>query len=68
MSVTFTPTASGSRAGALTITDNAANSPQTVALTGASAAGSTPPGTYQVSVVGTAGTLVQNSAITLIVQ
>jgi hypothetical protein len=68
ISITFTPTASGSRSGALTITDNAANSPQTVALTGASASGATPPGTYQVSVVGTAGTLVQNSGITIVVQ
>ena len=32
--VTFTPTATGTRTGAATLTDNAANSPQTVALTG----------------------------------
>jgi len=32
--VTFSPTATGTRAGALTFSDNAANSPQTVALTG----------------------------------
>jgi hypothetical protein len=32
--VTFKPTAEGTRTGSLTITDNAANSPQTVALTG----------------------------------
>jgi hypothetical protein len=34
ISVTFTPTAGGSRTGQLTITDDAAGSPQTVALTG----------------------------------
>lgn len=34
ISVTFTPTASGSRSGTLTMTDNASNSPQTVALSG----------------------------------
>jgi hypothetical protein len=34
ISVTFAPTAVGPRAGTLTIMDNAANSPQTVALTG----------------------------------
>lgn len=34
ISVTFTPTATGTRTGTLTITDSAANSPQTVALTG----------------------------------
>jgi len=32
--VTFKPTAEGARTGSLTITDNAANSPQTVSLTG----------------------------------
>jgi hypothetical protein len=34
ISVTFTPTASGTRSGTLTITDNASNSPQTVTLSG----------------------------------
>jgi hypothetical protein len=38
--VTFTPTAAGARAGTLTITDNAPNSPQTVALTGTGATSS----------------------------
>ena len=33
--VTFTPTAPGTLSGALTITDNAPNSPQTISLTGA---------------------------------
>ena len=34
ISVTFTPTAIGSRTASVTITDNAAGSPQTVSLTG----------------------------------
>jgi len=34
ISVTFTPTAAGTRTGALSVTDSAANSPQTVNLTG----------------------------------
>ena len=34
VSVTFTPTASGSRTGSLSVTDDAANSPQSVSLTG----------------------------------
>ena len=34
LSVTFTPTATGTRTGAITIVDNAAGSPQTVALSG----------------------------------
>ena len=34
ISVTFTPTATGSRTGAVTINDNAAGSPHIVSLTG----------------------------------
>ena len=41
VSVTFTPTASGTRSGSLTIASNASNSPATVALTGTGAGGST---------------------------
>lgn len=37
VSVTFTPTAVGSRTGTLTLTDNAANSPQTLSLAGTGA-------------------------------
>lgn len=37
VSVTFTPSAAGSRTGTLTITDNAPSSPQTVSLTGTGA-------------------------------
>lgn len=37
ISVTFTPTATGARYGGVTITDNAAGSPQTVSLTGTGA-------------------------------
>jgi hypothetical protein len=39
INVTFTPTASGSRSGSLTLTDNAGDSPQTVSLTGTAAVG-----------------------------
>jgi len=38
ISVTFTPSASGSRAASLTVTDNAAGSPQTVSLSGTAVA------------------------------
>jgi hypothetical protein len=41
VSVKFTPTASGTRTGSLTVTSNATNSPATVALSG-TGAGSTP--------------------------
>jgi len=37
ISITFTPTVSGARNGSLTLSDNAQNSPQTVALTGVGA-------------------------------
>jgi hypothetical protein len=37
VNVTFTPTAAGTRTGAVTITSNAANSPSTIALTGTGA-------------------------------
>src|SRR5262249_14159556 len=68
--VTFVPTAAGSRTGAVTIVDNAAQSPQTVSLTGTgvNASGPTPPGSYQISVNGTAGTLVVKGTLGLIVQ
>ena len=42
MDVTFTPTAEGSRAGAVTITDDAADSPQTVNLSGTGVAAAAP--------------------------
>jgi hypothetical protein len=70
ISVTFTPTAAGARAGALTVADNAANSPQTVGLTGtgASASAGTPAGTYQIGITGSSGALTQSGAVTLVVQ
>jgi hypothetical protein len=46
LSVTFAPSAAGSRTTTLTISDNASGSPQTVSLTGAGILPPTPPGTY----------------------
>jgi hypothetical protein len=69
VNVTFTPTAPGARSGSITISDNAANSPQTVALSGTGQANAgTPAGTYQVGITGTSGALVQSSTVTLVVQ
>jgi hypothetical protein len=70
ISVTFTPTAAGSRTGTITISSNAANNPQTIGLmgTGQSSAGATPAGTYQISITGVSGTLGQSSSVTLVVQ
>jgi hypothetical protein len=42
INLTFTPAATGTRAGTLTITDNASGSPQTVGLTGTGASASAP--------------------------
>ena len=70
ISVTFTPTADGTRSGQLTVTDNALDSPQSVALTGSGpdfalappsgspTTASVPPGqsgTFTLSVVGEGG-------------
>ena len=70
INVTFTPTQPGVRAGVLTITDNASTSPQVIALsgTGTAPAGGTPAGTYQISITGSSGALIQSAALTLIVQ
>ena len=68
INVTFTPTAVGSRGGALSISDNAAGSPHTVSLTGQGQTGGTPAGSYTIGVTGTSGTLVQSGAVTLVVQ
>ncbi len=73
IAVTFTPTATGARTGTLSLVDSAPGSPHTVALTGTGVApptsgSGTPPGTYTVTVTGTAETLVHTSPITLTVQ
>ncbi len=73
ISINFTPTATGTRAGTLTVADNATGSPHTISLTGngsaAPAAGSaTPSGTYAIAVLGTVGTLTHAVNLTLAVQ
>jgi hypothetical protein len=65
--VTFTPTAAGTRAGALSVTDNALGSPRTASLNGTGLAG-TAAGTYPITVSGTAGALVNSGMVTLDVQ
>jgi len=68
VTLTFTPSAAGSRTGALTIVDNATGSPHTASLAGTGqAVNGTPEGSYQVSVTGTAGTLQQSGTVTLVV-
>jgi hypothetical protein len=68
LNVTFTPTASGTRPGTLTINDTGAGNPHTVALSGMGQSGPTPAGTYNIGVSGTSESLVQSAAVTLTVQ
>jgi Abnormal spindle-like microcephaly-assoc'd, ASPM-SPD-2-Hydin/Beta-propeller repeat len=66
ISVTFTPTAAGTRAGTLTITDNAGGSPQTVALSGGGQAVSVSTNSTALSIPsagGTATAMIQLSSI-----
>jgi Bacterial Ig-like domain (group 3)/FG-GAP-like repeat/Abnormal spindle-like microcephaly-assoc'd, ASPM-SPD-2-Hydin/FG-GAP repeat len=66
IAVTFTPTAAGTRTGTVSITDNAAGSPQTVALSGGADAVSLSPGSSSLSIAspgGTASTAIQLSAL-----
>ena len=69
--VTFSPTATGSRTGAITITDNAGSSPQAVNLSGTGDPPMTPPGTYNLTVTATltsgSNTLVHTVPLTLTV-
>jgi hypothetical protein len=72
-SVTFSPTKTGQATGAITITDNASNSPQSVSLTGSGVTGVTVSPTtltFPVTTVGTTSapltsTLANNNATTL---
>jgi hypothetical protein len=74
VSINFTPTASGARTGSLTIIDSATGSPHIVSLAGTgqtatTTTGGTPPGSYIVTISGTAGTsLAHFSGVTLTVQ
>ena len=68
VSVTFTPATVGQRTGTLSVADNAANSPQSVGLSGTGLSNGTPAGSHQLGVTGTAGTLVQSSQVTIVVQ
>ena len=74
VSVSFTPTATGTRTGTLTFADDAPGSPHLVTLTGTgqalpSSTGGTPAGSYAVSISATAGTsLAHFATVTVTVQ
>jgi uncharacterized membrane protein len=67
ISVTFAPTAAGTRSASLSITDNASGSPQTVNLTGTAVSG-TPPGTYPVVVNAVCATDSHSITVNVVVQ
>jgi hypothetical protein len=67
ISISFVPTATGNRGGALSINDNASDSPQTVALSGPTTTG-TPVGTYLLIVQVTLGSATQSTTLQLTVQ
>src|SRR5713226_9772948 len=64
ISVTFTPTTTGTRSGTLSITDNAKNSPQAVALSGTG----TPPVTFSPASISFGSVVVGSSSATTNVQ
>ena len=74
VSVSFTPTAAGTRTGTLSLVDDVSGSPHLVTLTGTgqavpSGTGATPVGSYTVTISGTAGaSLAHFSVVTLTVQ
>ena len=60
ISVTYTPTSSGNSVGTVTLTDNAANSPQIISLTGAAS-------DFAIAVSPTSATLVAGSSASIVV-
>jgi hypothetical protein len=68
ISVTFTPTAAGTRTASVSITDNAAGSPQAISLSGTGVQPATPPGTYPIVVNAVCATDSHSLTINLVVQ
>ena len=67
ISITFTPTTDGARGATVSISDNAAGSPQSITLSGTGAT-TTPAGTYPLTVTATSGSLSHTVTVTLTVQ
>jgi subtilase family serine protease len=68
LGVNFIPQATGLRTASLSVTDNAAGSPQTVSLTGTGAQPPTPPGTYYSEIGATGSNEFHAVNVTLTVQ
>jgi hypothetical protein len=68
LSVTFAPTAMGSRTASLSISDNASGSPQTVSLTGTGVAQATQPGSYVIGYSAQSGNDAHSGQLDVTVQ
>jgi len=68
ISVTFAPTATGSRSASVSIADNATGSPQSVSLSGTATSSPTPPGTYPIVVKGVSGSDSHSITVNVTVQ
>jgi hypothetical protein len=64
----FAPTATGTRSGIITITDNASGSPHTISLTGTGAGQPTPTGTYPILINAVSGGDSHNLTVNVVVQ
>jgi hypothetical protein len=63
ISVSFTPTAAGTRTGTLTVTDNASNSPQMVVLSGTAGPAGLSPTVTEINASGTAGSYTLSGTV-----
>jgi hypothetical protein len=68
ISVTFAPTAAGTRSASVSIADNASGSPQTISLSGTGAQPGTPPGTYPIVVSAVCATDSHSITVNVVVQ
>jgi len=68
ISVTFAPTAAGSRSASVSIADNASGSPQTISLSGTGVQPETPPGTYPIVVSAVCATDSHSITVNVVVQ
>ncbi len=68
ISVTFKPTATGSRSASVSIVDNAATSPQSITLTGTGTGAPTPTGTYPIKLNAVSGSDAHSLTVNVDVQ
>jgi hypothetical protein len=66
--VKFAPTATGTRSGSVSISNNASGSPHTIGLSGTGVQAATPAGTYPIVVNATFGGSTRQLTVNVIVQ